>query len=142
MHKIRHLQSSDYDKGYFDLLETLTTVDQHLITFDMFDNFIKNLNENHIVHVIELDDLIIASGTLFIENKIIHGCGKVGHIEDIVVYPSYKGKQLGSLIVNSLVKYANDRQCYKVILDCDNKLINFYDKCGFELNGSQMSLYF
>jgi glucosamine-phosphate N-acetyltransferase len=30
-----------------------------------------------------------------IEKKLIHGAGKVGHIEDVVVDETYRGKKLG-----------------------------------------------
>lgn len=142
MHTLRKLETNDYNKGYLELLETLTIVEPELITLEIFNNFIKGLHKNHIIYVIEHMNQIIASGTLLIENKIIHGCSKVGHIEDIVVSPLYKGKQLGTLIINSLVEYAKDQNCYKVILDCEDNLIPFYDRCGFERKGSQMSLYF
>lgn len=142
MHTLRKLETNDYNKGYLELLATLTIVEPDLITPEMFDNFVQNLHKNHIVYVIEHMNQIIASGTILIENKIIHGCSKVGHIEDIVVSPQYKGKQLGTLVIKSLIEYAKDQKCYKVILDCEENLINFYDKCGFERKGSQMSLYF
>lgn len=142
MHSLRELESEDYNKGYLELLETLTTVDKNHITYEIFDNFVKKLNNDHLVYVIEHMGKIIATGTILIEHKLIHSCKNVGHIEDIVVLPSYKGKQLGSFIVKSLVEYAKNENCYKVILDCDDKIIQFYDKCGFVRKGSQMSLYF
>lgn len=142
MYSLRKLESSDYNKGYLELLETLTTVNVELITSEKFDSFIKSLNENHVVYVLENMETIIGSGTILIENKIIHNCGKVGHIEDIVIHPSYKGKQLGKLIVDSLVEYAQHKGCYKVILDCDDSLQPFYEKCSFKRKGCQMSLYF
>lgn len=142
MHTLRKLATTDYNKGYLELLEGLTRVEPELISFELFNNFVKDLHNNHIVYVIEHMGQIIATGTLLIEPKIIHGCSKVGHIEDIVVSPFHKGRQLGTLIINSLVEYAKNQNCYKVILDCDDNLIKFYEKCGFEKKGSQMSLYF
>jgi glucosamine-phosphate N-acetyltransferase len=142
MHTLRKLETNDYNKGYLELLENLTTVNKHLIKSDTFDIFVKGLHRDHMVYVIEHMDKIIATGTILIEQKVIHGFGKVGHIEDIVVDPLYKGKQLGKLIVNSLTEYAKEQKCYKVILDCSDDVIGFYDKCGFKRKGSQMSLYF
>jgi glucosamine-phosphate N-acetyltransferase len=142
MKTLRKIESTDFCKGYLDLLEELTTVDKHLISHIDFDLFVQLLNVNHLVYVIEHNDVIIASGTLLIEHKLIHGCGKVGHIEDIVIHSSYKGQQLGKLIVDSLVAYAKEHKCYKVILDCSDDLIGFYEKCNFERKGSEMATYF
>lgn len=142
MYTLRKLEKNDYFKEYLQLLEFLTTVNANKITKDLFDKFVDGLNDNHIVYVVENNDTIIASGTLFIENKLIHCCGKVAHIEDIVVNPNYKGKHIGSLIVNSLVEYAKSKNCYKVILDCNENLEKFYQKCNFDKKGIQMALYF
>lgn len=38
---------------------------------------------------------IIASATLLVEHKFLHACGSVGHIEDVVVHDSQRGKKLG-----------------------------------------------
>ena len=96
---IRNIQSNDYHLNYFDLLSQLTTVNKEKITFNKFDNFIKTLNDNHFIKVILIDNKIVASGTLFIEQKIIHGMAKVGHIEDIVVDNNCRGKGLGKRVV-------------------------------------------
>lgn len=142
MHTIRNLEVEDYEKGYLNLLENLTVVEPENITQNMFCQFVKQLNINHVVYVIEHENQIIGSGTVLIEQKIIHGCGKVAHIEDIVVSPLHTGKQLGSFIIQALVNYAKEQKCYKVILDCNESLIKFYNKNGFEKKGLEMGLYF
>lgn len=38
---------------------------------------------------------IAAAGTIMIERKFIHEAGLVGHIEDIVSHPNYRGKNMG-----------------------------------------------
>lgn len=72
----------------------------------------------------------------------IHQCGKVGHIEDIAVASTERGNGLGLVIVKSLAALAQHYGCYKVILDCSEDNVKFYDKCGFTLKGSEMGLYF
>ena len=47
---------------------------------------------------------IIASGTIIIEPKLIRGGKSVGHIEDIVVKSTHRGKQISSDILNLLKK--------------------------------------
>jgi glucosamine-phosphate N-acetyltransferase len=42
---------------------------------------------------------IVASGSLLVERKFIRQCGLVGHIEDIVVHDSQRGKNLGRMYV-------------------------------------------
>ena len=83
----RKLLVSDYNTNYLNLMNQLSTIDKENITYEDFNNFINSLNLNHEIYV--LDDIknnkIVGSGTIIIENKIIHNFGKVAHIEDIVV---------------------------------------------------------
>ena len=96
---IRKLTKNDFNNKYFDLLDQLSSTNQENITYDKFELFINQLNNNHNIYVIEKNNKIIASGTLLIENKIIHNFGKVGHIEDIVVDFNERGSGLGNLII-------------------------------------------
>ena len=82
-------------------------------------------------------------GTLLIEYKIIHRFGKVGHIEDIIISKKYRGKGLGKFLVKNLMNIAeNDFHVYKVILNCSESNIPFYENCGLEKKENQMIKYF
>ena len=85
---------------------------------------------------------IIASGTIIIEPKLIRGGKSVGHIEDIVVKSTHRGKQISSDILNLLKNIARENNCYKVILDCNEEVKKVYNRSGFEEKGLQMGMYF
>ena len=85
---------------------------------------------------------IIASGTIIIEPKFIRGGKNVGHIEDIVVKSTHRGKQISSDILNLLKNIARENNCYKVILDCNEEVKKVYNRSGFEEKGIQMGIYF
>jgi glucosamine-phosphate N-acetyltransferase len=84
---------------------------------------------------------IVCSGTIIIEPKIIHGGKSVGHIEDIVVLQSWRSKGIGSILIERLKTYGFDRNCYKIILDCNENLESFYSKNGLSKKGIQMAIY-
>ena len=135
---IRHLESMDFNKNYLHLLEQLTKVDKEKITFEKFKNFVDNLNKNHKIIVIEFNNKIVATGTVLIENKIIHGLSKVAHIEDIVVDKESRGMGLGKKLISFLIDIAEKEKCYKVILNCKKEYIKFYEKCGLKNHAIQM----
>lgn len=83
---------------------------------------------------------VAAIGTIFLEKKLIHGGGLVGHIEDISVNPEYQGKKLGKLLIQTLTEYGLSKGCYKIILDCDVKNVGFYEKCGYSEAGIEMQI--
>jgi glucosamine-phosphate N-acetyltransferase len=135
---IRKLELNDYDKGFLELLDQLS--DTPKISKEEFENHLKDVNSN--IFVIEKDNVIVASGSLLIEKKIIHSGGKVGHMEDIVVHKANRGEKLGQIIVEHLIKFAKDEDCYKIIADCKDELLKFYNKTGFERRGLQIAIYF
>lgn len=65
----------------------------------------------------------------------------VGHIEDIAVSADQQGKKLGLRIIETLKAIGQQVGCYKVILDCSEKNVPFYEKCGFERKGVEMGWY-
>ncbi|KAF8927391.1 Glucosamine-phosphate N-acetyltransferase-like protein [Dissophora ornata] len=84
---------------------------------------------------------IVAAGTVLVERKFIHELGMVGHIEDIAVSADQQGKKLGLRIIETLKAIGQQVGCYKVILDCSEKNVPFYEKCGFERKGVEMGWY-
>ncbi len=84
---------------------------------------------------------VVAAGTLLIERKFIRNLGTCGHIEDIVVDCSQRGKNLGKVLLQALKELAIQVGCYKVILDCEEGKVQFYEKCGFKEKGRQMAFY-
>ena len=84
--EIRELKRDDYARGIFETLESLTDVGE--ITRKNWDEFMDYLNSNpyHNIYVVVVDEKIVGAITCLIEPKIIHNCGFVAHIEDVVVH--------------------------------------------------------
>lgn len=132
--KVRPLQREDYDKGFLELLAHLTKVGD--ITREQFEarfDAMKACQDHYYVTVVE--DLhkgrIIASATLAVEFKFIRQCAKRGRLEDVVVSEEYRGQQLGKLIVSTITLLAKTIGCYKIGLDCTDKMKPFYTSFGY-----------
>lgn len=137
----RHIEDTDYYKDYLTLLEQLTIVEKEKINFIQFKKFINNLSNKHIIIVIEDNNKIIGTGTLLIENKIIHNMGFVGHVEDIIIHNNYRKLGLGKKLIDELINISIQSSCYKIILDCNEKNVNFYQNSGFTQKEIQMVKY-
>ncbi|ESL10887.1 glucosamine-phosphate N-acetyltransferase [Trypanosoma rangeli SC58] len=83
---------------------------------------------------------LVGTASLFVERKFTHGGKSVGHIEDVVVDPSYRGRKLGQALVLDLCNLARSRDCYKVILDSAEPSVEFYTKLGFRPLERQLRL--
>ncbi|CAK9179156.1 unnamed protein product [Ilex paraguariensis] len=143
--RVRKLEITDKSKGFIELLQQLTTCgDVSDTEFQERFHDLSSYGDDHLIGIIEDDGTgkIIATGSLFIEKKFIRNCGKVGHIEDVVVDSNARGMQLGKKIVGFLTDHARSMGCYKVILDCSVENTAFYEKCGFKQKEVQMVQYF
>ena len=135
---IRKIIESDLENGFLESLDSLRQTSN--LEQNSARNILKQIlgNENHVIHVAELDGKIVGSTTLLIEQKFIHEGGIVGHIEDVVVKKEFEGQGIGMKLVLSLLDIAKERECYKTILNCEDELIPFYEKIGFKQKSNEM----
>ena len=164
----RKLEINDYNLGYLQLLEQLTSVGD--IPYDEWTTRYNEIQDNPCIQIWVMVDTvkcqntfgtaepelaatpkgvalhgtnnIIATGTIILEPKFIHNNGTVGHIEDIVVDKDKNGLGIGKKLIDDLVNIAKNSGCYKVILNCSETNVGFYEKAGFKLKDRQMALYF
>lgn len=103
----------------------------------------KALNTKcHMIYLIKIGNKLIGMITLFVEHKIIHNFGKVCHIEDFVIDQEYRNEGIGRLVIENIKSLMKRIGCYKIILNCNDDVIKFYEKCGFENKQVQMAYYF
>ena len=130
----RKLKVTDYDLGFFETLAFLTKVGE--VTKQDFENQFRQMFplRADVYKIVVIYDVskqrIVGSGSLVLEQKFIRQLGTAGHIEDIVVSEGYRGKHLGKRMIELLKKIATLNGCYKVILDCGQHNVGFYEKVG------------
>ena len=128
--QIREFEPDDFGKGFFDTLSNLST------SKIFIDNALKAFEDMkksgcYKIFVMVEDDKIIGTVTLFLEQKFIHDAGIVGHIEDVATRKGWEGKGIGSRLIKHAMDKAGHLGCYKIILDCGEHNIQFYEKQGF-----------
>ncbi|XP_069681928.1 probable glucosamine 6-phosphate N-acetyltransferase isoform X2 [Periplaneta americana] len=112
---VRPLCPADYDKGRYLAMKACPNT--------YYVTVIEDLEKNQIV----------GSATLVVEQKFIHECAVRGRLEDVVVSDDYRGKQLGKLIITTITLLAQHLHCYKITLDCKDRMIQFYTGLGYRL---------
>lgn len=133
----RSIIKEDLD-DVFILLNQLKEKDIDSLDKDVsWKNFISNSGANSIVGLYE--NRIVAYGSIVIENKIRGDIA--GHIEDIVVDTTVRGKMVGVKLVKELVNIGKSKGCYRITLFCDEKLIKFYERNGFKVNNVMMKCF-
>jgi glucosamine-phosphate N-acetyltransferase len=135
----KKISEKEYECVY-RLLQELTDVGEY--NRSHFNTYIDTLPSNIHIFCICEDSTVIGVGTIMIEQKIIHNFSKVGHIEDIVIDSNYNGRGYGKNLIIFLTNFARQEGCYKVILDCSQKVKGFYEKCGYVEKNISMGIYF
>ncbi|CAB4252460.1 similar to Saccharomyces cerevisiae YFL017C GNA1 Evolutionarily conserved glucosamine-6- phosphate acetyltransferase required for multiple cell cycle events including passage through START [Maudiozyma barnettii] len=144
---VRRIDSRDFD-GAKVALAGLTTVGE--ISQEDFNSILGYWDSvllpngkqayNTFVITAKETEKVAAIGTVFVEKKIIHNGGLVGHIEDIAVNSDFRGQKLGKVLINYLSSIGKQLGCYKIILDCDEKNVGFYEKCDYNKAGIEMQI--
>jgi glucosamine-phosphate N-acetyltransferase len=140
---IEELSHGDDYQQYCELLKQLTLINPEKITKEKFLEQLAtiNLNPYHKILVAKIANKIVGTVTILIEPKFIHDLSKVAHIEDVVVDSTMRAHGIGSILINKAIEISKQYGCYKVILDCSEKNVIFYEKLGFTRKELQMALY-
>ena len=134
------METNPLTKGHYaDYVKLINST----VTLGEFNEFVDHiLGENHHILVVEKDNVLIGTGTIFMERKLTYGGCKMGHIENILIDESHRGNGYGELLVNELLKIGHESGCYRVDLNCSTELEDFYKKSGFSQKQIGMNVLF
>ena len=135
----RELEPEDYNRGYVELMRANFPNYNYEVDFEKFEQYLNQTQQSVKIMVLcnQTTNAIIGAGTLFILPKI-HNY-PVGQIEDVVIDEKYRRLNIGKKMIEHLVDIGlTDFHCYKIILNCQDKNIGFYEKCGFDVAGTAM----
>ena len=126
---IRPMDATDLRRGFLTALGALSPAE--LTDDEALEIFARRLKSRVRTYVAVLDDRVAGTASLLVEPKFIHNGGSVGHIEDVAVHLAYQHHGVGAAMVRFLLDECRAMGCYKVILDCEESVIPFYEHQGF-----------
>jgi glucosamine-phosphate N-acetyltransferase len=126
---IRLMDATDLDRGFLEALAAIRPVD--LTPQQAIQVYRDRLKSRVRTFVAIIDNRVAGTASIFVEPKFIHAGGVVGHIEDVAVHPDFQKRGIGKALVLHLLDECQKFGCYKVILDCAEPTIPFYEKLGF-----------
>ena len=145
---IRDLIAPDLFHGFFETLTSLTDVGFNIDNPESMTKaceiYRRRLVSGILTYVAVLfpsiipgtdGELIIGTVTLLLDEKFIHGGSLVMHIEDVAVHKAHQGKHIGQDLIRYAIQQATNRGAYKIILNCTEQLIPYYQKLGFHNHG-------
>lgn len=134
-YKIRELSLDNLkNSSFFETLSNLREVGD--ISFDFAAKIFEDCAAKGIITlVVEEDGKIIGTVRLLFEQKYYHGGRLAGHIEDVSTHKDHTGKGIASALIRRAIELCREKNCYKIILDCSDEFVGFYQKLGFERSG-------
>jgi glucosamine-phosphate N-acetyltransferase len=139
--QIRQLEAADLEQGFFETLENLAPVGD--LSFEKARALLQGIisDPNHYIFVAISDNQVVGALTLLVEQKFTHRGGRIGHIEDVATRKEWERQGISRRLHERAFKVAKERNCYKVVLDCNPKLIPFYEKLGFHVWQTGMRIF-
>jgi len=140
--EVREIEFGDLKNGYFATLKNLSELGNIEGKIEKSEQVLKIISANPLhkifVAIDKQSSEVIGATTLLVEQKFIHDGGKAGHIEDVVTRKGFEGHGIGSALINHALHFAKTVGCYKVVLDCSDTNISFYQKTGFRVHETSM----
>ena len=135
----RLLSASDYE-SFMKLLNEFRETSLTQAEFSLIHRMTKSNSE--IWLLINDDNSIVGTATILYEHKFIHNGGIVGHIEDLVIKESCRGRGYGKYLLEFLRDRSEKKGCYKIVLNSEKNTEKFYKKAGFSEKNLQFEIRF
>jgi glucosamine-phosphate N-acetyltransferase len=137
---IRDLKETDLTQG---LQETLSNLANVQLTPQQAMEIHRERQRSGVRTYVAIDPEkkeIVGTLSLLVERKFIHAGGRVGHIEDVAVRRGFEKRGIGGALVRHATEEARKLGCYKVILNCFERLEPFYASLGFRRHDTGMRI--
>ena len=119
-----------YLQEYLECVKDLNSKGVNKSNLKKAEYILDNRCENVVTLIGLVDDRLVATCTLVLEDKIRY-TERSCHIEDVAVMRDCRGKGYGKEILKYAIGYANSEGCYKIMLTCKDDLVKYYGDVGF-----------
>ena len=101
----------------------------------------EEIEKKNIKYFVAMDgEKIISSCYIAIIPNLSRNGKSIGFIENVITDEKYRRKGIGKNIMEMAIKYAKENNCYKIILQSNNKrkgAHKFYERIGFNGNSKK-----
>lgn len=137
----RREQQIEVRAAKFEDLERLCEIYSEAFhdTTPMLKHWWKIMEDPNIYYRVAVQgERVLGVASLIAINKILRSGSRMGLIEDVAVSSEARGLGLGKLLIEDLLALGEELGCYKVVLNCSDDNVKFYEKCGMYKAENQM----
>lgn len=137
---VRKIILGDLEKGFLDVLGQISPLSKE--SKELYQETFKKRAQDplYTTYVALHNDRVIGTGTLLLEHKFFWDCRHYGHLEDVVVDEKYRRQGIGKTIVDALFKEAKNTDCFRIICECPQNTVPFFEKFGLIDYGKEMHI--
>lgn len=84
---------------------------------------------------------IIGTIKVVLEQKFLRNGSLASNIEDVATHVAHQGKGVWAALVRHAIDFVRSKKAYKIVLDCHDEIMWFYEKLGFERKENCMKMY-
>ncbi|KAF1983316.1 acyl-CoA N-acyltransferase [Aulographum hederae CBS 113979] len=141
-YELRPLRRADFRRGYLDVLRVTGKVGAvgERAWEERFEWLRRNNETYYILVIVNEEERVVAGGTLMVERKFTNNCSLIGHIEDVAVARTEKGKKMGLRMLDALTHISKELGCIRSIVGCAEQNDAFHAQRGFVKEGIVMVL--
>jgi len=99
---------------------------------DIWNSILSNPNYHIIVG--RAGDKLVSTCILVVVPNLTHGQRPYAWIENVVTHPDHRGKGYATAVLDYAKQFAQDENCYKIMLMSgtkDNNVYRFYEGAGY-----------
>jgi GNAT superfamily N-acetyltransferase len=74
---------------------------------------------------------VIGTAMMHVQRKLSFNRNMSAHLEEVYVHPDYRGRSIGTQLVDAATDKAIELGCYKIMLTCWERNRKYYTKLGF-----------
>jgi len=136
--RLNHENYAKYRKDYMACLaDGFNAPDISNFQFDIV--FQLKLNQGHIMlGYVNDSDVMVSIATVIKESKFIHRGSVVLHVEDVCTKKEYRQLGYSTLLLKEVDVIAKEVGAYKVILDCADSNVEFYQNLDYYVHENCM----
>lgn len=131
---LRRAAESDLDIVYALVCELERGGDENMNLSAFAPVYLRNAGDENVVYLVAEDEgKTVGFGSMHVQS-LLHHCGFVAEVQELVVAEGCRGRGVGMLLLNELEAEARRRGCRQIELCCNMKRMEsneFYGRRGF-----------
>lgn len=107
---------------------------------NIYSQNVKCKNVHYLV--VEDEQQVIGFGSIHIQS-LLHHSERVAEIQELIVRDCYRGRSIGSKLVDRMIEISEDEKCEIIEVCCNRKRVDsheFYESCGFNKSHYKFTL--